>query len=243
MGGLTATTPKPLLALRGRPIIEHILLGLQSAGVREAVIVTGYRGEQITAHLGDGSRLGLHLAYRRQSLAAGADRGTARALQLARDAVDDRPFIVTWGDVVVDAANYGALLAAFRRTACDVLLTLNAVDDPWRGAAVYVDDDWRVTRLVEKPPRGTSHTPWNNAGVCVLTSRVFGYLERLPPSERGEYELPQAIAAMLADGCVVRALPLCGFWSDLGTPEDLAAAEHAYRPSGDGAARRTPDDG
>jgi NDP-sugar pyrophosphorylase family protein len=226
MGALTAATPKPLLMLRGRPIIGHILLGLRAAGIDEAVIVTGYRGEQIEAHLGDGATFGMRLAYRRQARA----EGTARALQLARDALGERPFVLTWGDVVVDTADYRALLAEFERTACDVLLTLNEVDDPWRGAAVYVDDRWRVTDLVEKPPRGTSRTRWNNAGVFVLTARIFPYIERLQPSARGEYELPQAIAAMLADGGVVRALPLRGFWSDLGTPEDLANAEQRYRP-------------
>ncbi len=227
MGSLTATTPKPLLALHGRPIIEHILGGLHDAGITDAVIVTGYRGEQIETHLGDGAGVGVRLSYRRQDMAEDAARGTARALLLARDALGEQPFVLTWGDVVIDPSDYGALLAEFRRTPCDVLLTLNEVDDPWRGAAVYVDDHWRVTRLIEKPPRGTSRTRWNNAGVFVFTARIFPYLARLQPSTRGEYELPQAIAAMIADGCLVRALPLQGFWSDLGTPEDLAAAEHA----------------
>jgi dTDP-glucose pyrophosphorylase len=230
MGSLTATTPKPLLALRGRPIIEHILLGLRAAGVHDMVIVTGYRGEQIEAYLGDGARLGVHLSYRRQALAGDAPRGTAHALLQARDALGAQPFVLTWGDVVIGAADYAALLADFNRLPCDVLLTLNAVDDPWRGAAVYVDDQWRVTQLIEKPPRGASRTRWNNAGVFVFTSRIFTYIERLQPSPRGEYELPQAIAALRAGGGVVRALPLRGFWSDLGTPEDLAAAEHGFRP-------------
>ena len=230
MGALTATTPKPLLPLCGRPIIEHILLGLRTAEVRDAVIVTGYRAEQIEAHLGDGAALGMRLSYRRQA----RPEGTARALQLARAAVGERPFVLTWGDVVIDAAEYRAVLDEFERAPCDVLLTLNQVDDPWRGAAVYVDERWRVTQLIEKPPRGTSRTRWNNAGVCVCTPRIFGYAARLPPSERGEYELPQAVAAMLADGCTVRALPLRGFWSDLGSPEDLAAAEEHCRLHGSG---------
>ena len=226
MGALTATIPKPLLPLHGRPIIEHIITGLCRAGVRDLVIVTGYLGEHIEAHLGDGARLGVRIAYRRQA----RPDGTARALLLARDAVGEQPFVVSWGDVIVDPDNYAALLAEFRRVPCDVLLTLNATDDPWRGAAVYVDDAWRVTQLVEKPPRGSSRTPWNNAGVFVATAALWSYAERLELSARGEYELPQAIAAMVAGGCVVRALPLRGAWSDLGTPEDLVAAERRASP-------------
>ncbi len=225
MGAVTATIPKPLLILRGRPIIEHIVLGLRRAGVCEVIVVTGYRGEQIQARLGSGAALGVHVSYRVQD----PPQGTARALLLARDATGDQPFVLSWGDIVAEADNYGALLSEFRRQPSDALLLVNEVDDPWRGAAVYVDERWRVTRLVEKPPRGSSATRWNNAGLFVLTPLVFEYAERLAPSPRGEYELPQAIAAMIADGRRVRAHPLTGFWSDLGTPQDLAGAEAAYR--------------
>ena len=232
MGSLTANLPKPLLPLKGRPIIEHILSGLRSAGVREVVIVTGYLKDQIEACLGSGERLDLRLVYRQQA----QPEGTARALLLARDAVRNRPFLVSWGDIVVEAAQYAALVDAFGRVPCDAMITVNATGDPWQGAAVYVDSDWRVTGLIEKPPRGSSHTPWNNAGIFILTPRIFSYAARLGPSSRGEYELPQAIAAMIVDGRVVRACPLRGFWSDLGTPEDLAAAERvlnaAHSPSG-----------
>jgi glucose-1-phosphate thymidylyltransferase len=107
------------------------------------------------------------------------------------------------------------------------LLSVNATDDPWQGAAVYVDEGWKVTGLVEKPPPGSSRTPWNNAGIFVCRPVVLQYAQRLPPSARGEYELPQAFAAMIADGREVRAYPLRGFWSDLGRPEDLAVAERA----------------
>jgi dTDP-glucose pyrophosphorylase len=226
MGTLTASTPKPLLRLRGRPIIDHILLGLRDAGVCEAVVVTGYLGTQIEACLGDGARLDMHLTYRRQT----HPTGTAQALLLARDALVEQPFLLSWGDIVVAPRTYADVAAAFAAHPCDALLTVNPVDDPWRGAAVYVDDTLRVTRLVEKPPRGSSQTRWNNAGLFAFTPLVLAYAERLPPSARGEYELPQALSAMVDDGCLVRALPVEGFWSDLGTPEDLAAAERHFDP-------------
>ena len=223
MGPLTAHTPKPLLRLKGRPIIEYILEGLRTAGVDAAIVVTGYHGEQIEAHLGDGSRFDLRLRYRRQA----RPEGTARALLLAADATAHQPFVLSWGDIVVARTNYTALTADFARRPCDALLMVNELDDPWRGAAVYVDAEWRVTQLIEKPPRGASQTRWNNAGVFVFTPLIFAYAARVPPSARGEYELPQAIAAMISDGRAVRACAVRGFWSDLGTPEDLAAAEGA----------------
>jgi len=150
-----------------------------------------------------------------------------QALLLARDAIRDEPFLLSWGDIVIEPGQYAALLDDYRRVPSDALLAVNATEDPWQGAAVYVDEHWRVTSLVEKPPRGSSRTPWNNAGIFVFAPLVLDYAERLSPSARGEYELPQAIAAMIADGHDVRAYPVRGFWSDLGRPEDLAAAETA----------------
>jgi dTDP-glucose pyrophosphorylase len=193
MGALTASTPKSLLAVRGQPIIDHIVRGLRAAGTREVVLVTGYRGEQITAHLGDGAALGVHITYRSQARL----EGSARALLLARDAAGTQPFIVSWGDILVHPDTYRALLAAFRQRPSDALLMVNATDDPWRGAAVYVDADWRVTHLVEKPPRGASATRWNNAGLFIFTPLIFRYAEQLVPSARGEYELPQAVGRIL----------------------------------------------
>lgn len=224
MGALTASLPKPLLPVAGQPIVARVLRGLARAGVRRAVVVTGYLGEQVEAALGDGAALGLTLAYRRQA----RPDGTAKALLLVEDLIGAAPFALSWGDILVPASFYATFADAFAHRPCVAQLAVNPVDDPWRGAAVYVDADWRVTRLEEKPPRGSSTTTWNNAGIMALTAPVFDYARRLPPSPRGEYELPQALAQMVRDGCAVRAVPVHGGWSDVGTPEDLAAAQTLF---------------
>jgi dTDP-glucose pyrophosphorylase len=221
MGSLTAATPKPLLAVAGRALIEHVLSGLALAGVQRAIVVTGYRGEQIEAALGDGRRLGLDIAYRRQA----HPDGTARAVLLAEPLVGSAPFVLSWGDILVPPSFYSELVANFAARPCDALLAVNEVEDPWQGAAVYLDPSGRVTRLEEKPPRGSSTTHWNNAGVMLLRSAIFDYARRIAPSPRGEYELPQAVAAMVGDGRLVRGLAVRGYWSDVGTPADLVEAE------------------
>src|SRR5215831_18440065 len=226
MGALTASTPKPLLQVAGRPIIEHVLGGFAAAGVRRAVVVTGYLGDRIEAALGDGARLGMQVVYCRQ---ARAD-GTARALLLAQPFIGPDPFALSWGDILVPAAFYRYFLDRFVEQPCDAQLAVNEVDDPWRGAAVYVRADWRVERVVEKPPRGTSATRWNNAGVLLLTEMAFDYARRIDPSPRGEYELPQALARMVCEGRAVRAVPVRGAWSDVGTPDDLAVAQVLFAP-------------
>ena len=224
MGALTAARPKPLLTVQGQSLIERIVRGLATAGITRAVIVTGYLGEQIEAALGDGRDLGVALHYCRQE----RPEGTARALLLAQSLLGSDPFALSWGDVLVSPGFYRELVSNFATRPCAVCLAVNEMDDPWRGAAVYVDDQWRVTKLEEKPPRGTATTRWNNAGLFVFDPIVWRYVAMLPASARGEYELPQAITRMVQHGCEVRAVPIRGFWSDVGTPEDLATAEREF---------------
>ena len=110
------------------------------------------------------------------------------------------------------------------------MLGVNEVDDPWAGAAVYVDEQWRVQKIVEKPPQGSSDTRWNNAGLGVLGPEIWPHVDALQPSARGEYELPQAIAALVASGANVGAVPVRGQWFDIGTAEDLETARREFRP-------------
>src|SRR5262245_30093667 len=143
MGKLTADRPKPLLTVRGQSLIERIVRGFAAAGITRAAIVTGYRGEQIEAALGDGRSFGMELAYCRQERA----EGTARALLLAQPLIEPGPFALSWGDVLVPPSFYGEIVGAFAAEPSAVRLAVNAIDDPWRGAAVYVDASWRVTKL------------------------------------------------------------------------------------------------
>ena len=222
LGSLTADRPKPLLEVAGSPLIAHIVGGMIKSGVREFVVVSGHLAQQIeqwcTTFATQNPGVTIQ-TIRQQHL-----NGTAGAMLAARSllAGEDR-FMFGWGDILMDGANYPRFAAASHRVDCDLLLAVNDIDDPWRGAAVYVDPEMRVTRLIEKPPPGTSSTRWNCAGLFSASPSLFDYLDRLAPSSRGELELPQAIAAMIAAGRMVRAFEVQGFWSDVGTADDLAA--------------------
>ncbi|MGH7805198.1 MAG: nucleotidyltransferase family protein [Candidatus Binatia bacterium] len=221
MKHLTEDVPKPMLPVAGRPLLEHIVVALRAAGVERFVAVVGYQAERIESHFGDGSALGVSIVYRRQTV----QDGTARALLLARDAADGAPFVLGWGDILTDRANYPRLIGRFDEGDVALVLAVNRVEDPCKGAAVYADPDGRITKIVEKPPPGTSTTHWNNAGIAVASPEMFGYLERVGKSPRGEYEIPDAVSAMIATGEKLVAVPLEGPWLDVGTPDDLARAE------------------
>ncbi len=152
--------------------------------------------------------------------------GTARALELARDWLADEQFFAGWGDILVRPENYRRLIRSARLA--DAAIAVNEVVDPWAGAAVYGDESGVVQRIVEKPAKGTSTTRWNNAGLNVLGPSVWAEIDRLQPSERGEFELPQAVAALVAGGARVMAVPVEGEWFDVGTAEDLERARAEF---------------
>jgi len=229
LGALTADTPKPLLEVADAPLIEHIAGALAEAGVSRFVVVTGYLGAQVAAwcekFAQDNPGIEVEAVAQREL------NGTGGAILAAREKIaHEARFIFGWGDVLMDRANYHRFAARAAENDFDLLLAANRMKDPWRGAAVYLTPAMRVARLVEKPLQGQSKTEWNNAGLFAARRMLFDYVTRLTPSPRGEFELPSAIAAMIADGCEVRAIDMRGFWSDVGTPADLEVARKRFHP-------------
>lgn len=219
LGALTDDTPKPLLEVAGASLISHVLEGIRSAGIHEVVVVTGYRSADIEDHVWGFA--GLSIRFARQE----APRGTAHALEVASSYLRDRMFLFAWGDILVDPVVYRRVVLAAEQS--DAVLAINEVADPTVGAAVTVDDEMWVTGIVEKPPPGESSTRWNNSGIGVLGSEAWQHIDRVEPSERGELELTAAIATMIDRGAKIRAVPVEGYWYDIGTPASLAEARAA----------------
>jgi len=107
-----------------------------------------------------------------------------------------------------------------RRNRVEAVISLNWVEDPSSGGAVYIDDHGFVENLVEKPEPGSSTTNWNSAGLFIFSPLIFEYLEQLKRSERGEYELPSAVNEMLKDNTAIASLKIESYWQDLANPDD-----------------------
>lgn len=220
LGKLVADTPKPLLEVAGRPVIDRIVGALIHNGVERITFVTGFLAERLESHLA--ATVTVPHVFVRQE----APRGTGDAVSLARQHCGEDPFILAWGDIAVAAKAYGTLLRSVRR-GDDATIGVNWLDDPSSGAAVVFDRDGLVSTIVEKPePPAPSH--WNNAGLMVLGSSIWPHVAALTPSARGELELTDALAALLESGGRMRAVRLGGPWFDIGTPHDLEAARIAF---------------
>ena len=223
MKQLTVSRPKPMLDIGGKPMLEHILLALRDSGIREFLLITGYLADRVEAHFGNGERLGIRVSYLRQEI----QNGTGSAFHLAKAFIGTESFFAGYGDIITSLVNYPRLIQDFQKRQCDGLLSLNWAEDPYRGAAVYLDSNEMITDIIEKPPQGTSTSHWNNAGLMVFSPKLFDYTARLQPSPRGEYEVTDAIRAMILDRCSILGFKLEGFWSDVGRPEDLEVVASA----------------
>lgn len=218
MGDLTEDRPKPMIPLRGKPMLEHVLDRLREAGFTKVFLVTGYMAETIEGHF---AGYPMDLTCRRQAVVD----GTARAALLAREWVGGDPFLLTYGDILSTAADYAAMAGMIEGDRdCAAVLAAKWVDDPWQGAAIY-ESAGRVSRIVEKPKPGTSATHWNSAGIYTFREAIFDEFARVEKSPRGEYELTGGVERLLAAGRKVLVHGLTGAWRDVGRPEDIEVAE------------------
>jgi dTDP-glucose pyrophosphorylase len=233
MKELTNDVPKPMLPVQGRPILEHIIDGLKTTGVRDFFIVTGYRAEVVEHHFGDGSKLGVTIGYGRQVV----QDGTGKAPELAKNFVGQDSFILTYGDILVKPDTYQHMLRRYAEDRFSGLVTVTGSEDVTKGGLFFFDEKFCLNHLVEKPDAAQlaelrrqgrlqpGATAWYNAGIHVFEPVVFDFTARLQKSPRGEYELTDALLAMLAAGHKIAGMQIAGRWVDVRDPEVLAGLQ------------------
>jgi dTDP-glucose pyrophosphorylase len=216
MRELTADLPKPLIAVRGKPVLQHIVEGLRDAGIREFLIVVGYRGDTVRNFLGDGLRYNITIQYTIQTV----QDGTGRVVDLARDFVGASPFLVSYGDILVDPTNYKHVVDLSNDV--EALISVTRGEDVSKGGAVFVNEKMEVIDIREKAQPDKLTTRWYNAGIYVFRPTIFEFTANLQLSPRGEYELTDAIRALAQSGKKIKAFELTGEWADVRDPEILA---------------------
>jgi UDP-N-acetylglucosamine diphosphorylase / glucose-1-phosphate thymidylyltransferase / UDP-N-acetylgalactosamine diphosphorylase / glucosamine-1-phosphate N-acetyltransferase / galactosamine-1-phosphate N-acetyltransferase len=233
MRELTSELPKPMLKVHGKPILEHIITGLMAAGIRQFFIVTGFKAETIENHFGDGRNLGVSISYGRQVV----QDGTGKAPELAQAFVGPEDFVLTYGDILVKPETYQQMLDRFCQGNFSALVTATGSQDVTQGGLNFFDDEFCLTKLVEKPTPAQieelrhsgwlkpGSTAWYNAGIYVFQPTLFEFTARLKKSPRGEYELTDALIAMLQAGRRIAGLAIAGRWVDVRDPEVLRALE------------------
>src|SRR4051812_43827214 len=222
MRELTNDLPKPMIQVRGKPVLQYIGEGLRDAAVRRFLVVVGYRADAVQNYFGDGSRYKIEIQYVTQIV----QDGTGRVVELARNFVGDSPFILGYGDILVDPANYKSIVDLANDT--EAVISVRRNEDVSKGGAVFLNDKMELTDLREKPKPGEPTSPWYNAGVYAFRPAIFDFIDKLQPSPRGEYELTDAIRELALAGHKVQALEIPGDWADVRDPEILAQLNAAH---------------
>jgi dTDP-glucose pyrophosphorylase len=216
MRELTADLPKPMIEVCGKPVLQHIIEGLHDSGVRDLLIIVGYRADAVRNFFGDGSRYGIQVQYATQAV----QDGTGRVVDLARNFVGQQPFILAYGDILIDRANYQRLVDL--PDDVEAIISVIRGEDVSKGGAVFLNEQMELVDLREKSLPGGPTSQWYNAGIYAFRPSMFEFTAKLQPSPRGEYELTDAVRELALSGKKVRALELTGEWADVRDPEILA---------------------
>lgn len=209
---LTADTPKPLLDVGGKPLLETILQGFVAAGFWRIFISLGYKPQMIEAYFGHGHRWNAAITYLRES----ERRGTAGALaSLPRPA--KHPVVVMNGDILTNV-DFRQLLEFHGHNDSMLTVAVRTFEHEVPFGVVSTEDH-RVVDLEEKPVSRYLV----NAGIYVLEDAALD----LVPAE-GFFDMTDLIKAVMAQGGKVAAFPVHEYWRDIGSPGDLSLAEEDY---------------
>ena len=212
---LTFTTPKPMLPVGHRPIVENLVRMLAAAGVDEVVLGLGFKPEPFIAAFPDSVCAGVRLVYAVEP----EPLDTAGAIRFAADyaGIDDT-FVVVNGDVLTDL-DVSTLIEFHRSHGAEATIHLTPVDDPSAYGVVALDANGRVERFVEKPAPGTAPSNLINAGTYVLEPSV---LARIPTGRKVSIER-ETFPMIVADGGLF-AMSTDDYWIDTGRPEPYLRA-------------------
>jgi dTDP-glucose pyrophosphorylase len=209
---ITETTPKPLIHVGGRPLIENIVSGFIAQGFRRFFLAVNYKAELFREHFGDGRRLGVEIEYLHER-----DRkGTAGALSLLPRPT--APFLVMNGDLLTNL-HFHQLLDFHTEHHAQATMCVReyAFQVPY---GVVETDHYRLTGVVEKPLQ----TVLVNAGIYVLDPTALDVI----PTDR-TYDMTELFSDLVARGGETVVFPVREYWLDVGRMEDLEQASNDYQ--------------
>lgn len=213
---LTANTPKPMLRVGEQPLIERLVQQLKQAGIARVNISTHYKGDQISAHFGNGEAFGIEVEY------VSEDRplGTAGALSLVSG---DDPLLVINGDILT-GLDFRSLLDFHFEQAAEMTVAVReyGFDVPY---GVVDTDGLHVTAVTEKP----TIKFFVNAGIYLVSPSAREFV----PSGQ-HFDMPQLIDTLVKAGASVISFPIWEYWLDIGRQADFEQAQQDVRRMGGG---------
>lgn len=206
---LTDTTPKPLLKVGEKPIIQHNLDRLMSYGIDDFWISVRYKGEQIKEYFQDGSHMNVSIDYISEDEPLGTIGAVRQIASLSHDAI-----LVSNSDILTNL-DYEDFYQSFVDSGADMSVVTIPYDVsiPY---AVLETTHGHVTSFKEKP----TYTYYSNGGIYLLKKEV---LKLIPPHTH--YNATDLMETLIQSGHKVHSYPLIGYWLDIGKMEDYQKAQ------------------
>ena len=217
---LTHTGPKQLLPIANKPMSQYALEDLKNVGIHDIAIILGdIYPEKVREYYGNGEEFGVNITYIYQE----KPKGISHAIRLCKEFVGNDKFIVYLGDNVL-RKNLTDYTKKFSSSDLDAMILLCEVDNPSKFGVAYIDkaDSSKIKNIIEKPKNSTSNLAV--IGVYFLTPKIFGIIDNLKPSSRGELEITDALQLLMDKGNTIAYDTVTGWWKDTGTPEDIIHA-------------------
>jgi len=214
---ITATRPKHLIKVAGKPILEHCINSVRTAGINEAIIVVHYMADAIHQYFGDGKKFGLKIEYAEQK----AVLGTGNAVSVAEPYVKD-DFLLVNGDLLFTPDSVKNIVDLHQKEKPAVTMSVVPVEKPENYGIIELENEIYVKRIVEKPTAEEAPTNLANAGIYVFSTEIFGKIKQTSASSRGEWEIPDALSLLINEKKSVLAAKIAREdWIDIGRPWDL----------------------
>jgi dTDP-glucose pyrophosphorylase len=209
---LTDTTPKPLLKVGGKPIIETIMQSFANHGFKDFILSVNYKSEMFEEYFGDGSHFGYNIEYVHEEKRL----GTAGALSLMRDKLDDDFFVMN-GDLLTNV-NFENLLKFHQEGDAEGTMCVREYDFQVPYGVVDVKDG-KICSITEKP----THKFFVSAGIYMLSPKV---LKHIPNDEF--YDMPTLFEKLIETNDSAISFPLREYWLDIGRIEEFEKANDEY---------------
>ncbi len=212
---LTSLRPKPLITVANKPIILHAVDNLVNVGITNiGIVVSPLTKPYLQASLEEYPHA--NFSYILQN----PPEGLAHAVKVSRSFLGDEPFVMYLGDNLFEKG-IGDFIKAFEPKKCSAVLALVKVNNP-KAFGVAVVEKGHVVSLIEKPTQPPSNLAV--AGVYVFDSAIHKVIDTLPRGAKNEYQITDAIQALINKGGIVAPIEVKGWWKDTGEPEDILDA-------------------
>ena len=173
LGHLTKDTPKPMLMLKGKPILEHNILMCKKAGVKDIFINLHYLPDIITDYFGDGSKFGVNIQYNFESELL----GTAGGILFFLENFNEEPFYVIYGDSYTEF-DLRDLKIYHESVKSEFTLAMHWTNDIRQSGLVELDQDGMIINFIEKPKINSIEGGWVNSGIYLINSGVIDDIVR-----------------------------------------------------------------